>query len=245
MQLRGLTMLGPLVRSAGPVVSLVLLGIFGASAGGNPPTKISGSTPWEAQYKIKPSEKARLTAADVLGPDGIVYPNWTKCGVQGGIPEVEAVASIEDFGAQADDHADDSEALAKACQAAGKAGGGAVLLGRGVYYLDRPVTVRHDNVVIRGQGHAKTRLIFRYAIPQNGVAFFNPSAGSRVGRNTRLEMHCKPAGLMKMTMMLDDVVIGTWSRSKHSGNTFAFTTYGRDAIGKVPDGRAMLKGIAE
>ena len=58
--------------------------------------------PWERQYKIRPSEKARLTPADVVGPDGIVYPNWTKCGVQplgplsgGGIPNVKAIAKIE------------------------------------------------------------------------------------------------------------------------------------------------------
>ena len=70
--------------------------------------------PWEGQYKIKPEEKERLTKADVVGPDGIVYPNWTECGVQGGIPEVEAVVSVQDFGARADDDADDSEALGKA-----------------------------------------------------------------------------------------------------------------------------------
>jgi len=68
---------------------------------------------WERQYKIKPGQKARLTDADVVGPDGIVYPNWIKCGVQGGIPEVKAVAAIEDFGAKADDNAGDSKALAK------------------------------------------------------------------------------------------------------------------------------------
>ena len=191
-----------------------------------------------------------------------MYPNWTKCGVQGGIPNIKAVASIEDFGAKADDDADDSEALAKACEAAGKMGGGAVLLGEGTYYLDRPVTVRHDDVVIRGtppcgnpgQGPGKTRLIFRYSIPENGVVFHNPPAGSRVGRNTRLEMHCKPspskgrgkpASLMKMTMMVNDVVIGRWSRGQHSGNTFGFTVYGRSAVGKVSDGQVVLKGIAE
>jgi hypothetical protein len=201
--------------------------------------------PWEGQYKIKSDEEHRLTPADVVGPDGIVYPNWTKCGVQGGIPQVEAVVSVEDFGAKADDDTDDSEALAKACEAAGRMGGGAVMLGEGTYYLDRPVTVRHDNVVIRGKGSGKTKLIFRYAIPDNGVAFYNPSAGSRVGRNTRLEMHCKPTELMKMTMMVDDVVIGIWTRSKHSGNTFAFAQYGRDAIDKLPDGEHILKGIAE
>jgi len=207
--------------------------------------KGKGITPWERQYKIRPGEKARLTAADVVGPDGIVYPNWTKCGVQGGIPKVRTVLSVDDFGAKANDSAGDDEALARACEAVGRMGGGAVLLGEGTYYLDRPVTVRHDNVVIRGKGPEKTRLIFRYSIPEDGVSFYNPPAGSRVGRKTRLEMHCKPTGLMKMTMMVDDLVIGRWARSTHSGNTFAFARYGRDAIGKVPDGRCLLKGIAE
>jgi len=245
MQLHKVTMGKLLLCLAGHIISLVFVGTFAHSACGNSPIKKRRVTPWERQYKIKPNEKNRLTPADVLGPDGIVYPNWTKCGVQGGIPKVKAVASIEDFGAKADDDADDSRALAKACEAAGKMGGGAVLLGEGIYYLDRPVTVRHDNVVIRGQGPGKTRLIFRYSIPKNGVVFYNPPAGSRVGRNTRLEMHCKSAGLMKMTMMVDDVVIGRWSRGQHSGNTFGFTVYGRSAVGKVSDGRHILKGIAE
>ncbi len=213
------------------------------TASSTPPA--ANAVPWERQYKIKPSETSRMTPADVLGPDGIVYPNWTRCGVQGGIPRVEPVNSIEDFGAKANDDADDSKALAEACEAAGKKGGGAVLLGDGTYYLDRPVTVRHDNVVIRGNDPDKTRLIFRYAVPQTGVAFYSPSAGSRVGRDTRLEMHCKPTGLATMTIMMDDTIIGTWTQGQHSGNTFNFAQYGRNAIGKVPDGPHVLKGIAE
>ncbi len=254
MRLHRVTASVPLAHLAGPVFFIALLGAFGQSVCGNSSLKEGSLTPWERQYKIKPNEKNRFTPADVLGPDGLVYPNWTKCGVQGGIPKIKAVASIEDFGAKANDDADDSEALAKACQAAGKMGGGAVLLGEGLYYLDRPVTVRHDDVVIRGQGPEKTRLIFRYSIPENGVVFYNPPAESRVGPNTRLEMHCKPSpsegrgkpsGLMKMTMMVDDVVIGQWSRGQHSGNTFGFTVYGRSAVDKVPNGRRVLKGIAE
>ncbi|MBN2592002.1 MAG: right-handed parallel beta-helix repeat-containing protein [Sedimentisphaerales bacterium] len=229
----------------GSIILLLLSGTFVGSVDEKSTTRVADAPPWEGQYKIKPNEKARLTAADVVGPDGIVYPNWTKCGVQGGIPEVKTVASIEDFGAKANDDADDSEALAKACDAAGKKGGGAVLLGEGVYYLDRPVTVRHDNVVIRGQGSEKSHLIFRYSIPPSGVAFYNPSAGGRVGKNTRLEMHCKPAGLEKMTMSIDDTVIGNWSRGQHSGNTFNFAVSGRHAAGKIPDGRHTLKGVAE
>jgi len=206
--------------------------------------------PWQRQYKIKPSETAKLTPADVVGPDGIVYPNWTKCGVQGGIPNVTAVARIEEFGGTANDDADDSQALSKACESAGEKGGGAVLLGEGTYYLDRPVTIRRDNVVIRGKGPDKTRLIFRYAIPEPGVAFYNPPAGSKVGPNTRIEMHAQPtgpqgAGLMKMTVMINDKVIGDWARSTHSGNTFNFAVAGRDALAKVAPGEHILRCIAE
>jgi len=201
--------------------------------------------PWQRQYKIEPNESSRLTPADMVGPDGLVYPNWTKCGVQGGIPNVKVVLSVENFGAKPNDNTDDSEALVKACEAAGKMGGGAVLLDKGTYYLDRPVTVRRDNVVIRGRGTEKTRLIFRYSIPKSSVTFCALPSGSRVGPSMLLEMHCRPAGLMKMTMMVDDVIIGTWVRGEHSGNTFSFTRSGRDAIGKVPDGRHTLKGIAE
>jgi len=204
----------------------------------------AAEAPWARLYKIKPNEKDRLTAADVVGPDGIVYPNWTKCGVQGGIPEVKVVARIEDFGAKADDNTDDSQALAKACRAAGK-NGGAVLLGEGIYCLDQPVTIYDDGVVIRGKGPDKTMLIFRYAIPEKGVTFHNPHPGGKVGPNTRLEMHAAPTGLMKMTMLVDNQTVGQWTRSTHSGNTFSFAIRGSDVIRKVANGRRTLKGVAE
>ncbi|MGD8499912.1 MAG: right-handed parallel beta-helix repeat-containing protein [Phycisphaerales bacterium] len=224
---------------------LIPLGGLSLSAGADFAGRPTNTVPWQRQYKIKPNETDRMTPADVLGPDGIVYPNWRQCGVQGGIPEVKAVTSVEDFGGEPDDNLDDAEPLTEACESAGKMGGGAVLLGEGTYYLDRPVTVRHDNVVVRGKGPGRTRLIFRYSVPDDRVAFYSPPEGSRVGPDTRLEMHCKPAGLTKMTMMIESKVIGTWTRGKHSGNTFNFARHGRDAIGKVADGRHMLKGIAE
>ena len=76
--------------------------------------------PWEGQYKIKPYEKDRRTPADIVGPDGLVYPNWTKCGVQGGIPAVKTFTTIEKFGGKANDNLDDSAALDRACKAAFK-----------------------------------------------------------------------------------------------------------------------------
>ncbi len=221
-----------------------LLLVIALGAGTGVATGGDQAVPWPHQYKIAPGQKERLTAADVVGPDGIVYPNWTQCGVQGGIPKVDVAAKLEDFGAVANDNLDDSQALQAACEAAGRTGG-AVLMGEGTYYLDRPVTVRRDNVVIRGKGRAQTRLIFRYAIPPEGVAFFWPSANSHVGPDTRIEMHCKPTGLVKMTLMIDERVIDAWAPSQHSGNTFAFARYGRDIPKEVPDGPHTLKGIAQ
>ena len=221
---------------------IIIVGVCAVAAAADQKT----SPPWEGQYKIKPHERGRLTAADVVGPDGIVYPNWTKCGVQGGIPSVKAFTTIEKFGGKANDNLDDSAALDRACRAAGENGGGAVVLSEGTYYLDRPVTVRHDNIVIRGKGRNRTKLIFRYTIPKNGVGFYTPAPGSRVGTDTRIEIHCRPAGLMKMTIMADDVVIiKRWQRSTHSGNTFACAATGRDIIRKLSDGPHTLKGIAE
>ena len=66
---------------------------------------------------------------DILGPDGkTCFPDFRLAGMQGGIPKVKSVVNIDEFGAKADDDRDDGEALQKACEAAGKAGGGAVLL---------------------------------------------------------------------------------------------------------------------
>jgi len=200
--------------------------------------------PWPGQYKLRPDEKDRLTAADVVGPDGIVYPNWTKCGVEGGIPKVAAFAPVERYGAKADDDADDSAALQAACDAAAKAGGGAVTLGAGKYMLDQPVTIRGDGVVIRGAGREKTKLVFRYAIPPAGLAFFNLPPDAKVGKGTPLELHCRPAGLMTMEILVDDISLGQWKRSLHSGNTFAYTRYGRDALAKAQPGPHTLVGKA-
>ena len=117
--------------------------------------------PWTSEYKLKPGDRDKLTAADVVGPDGVVYPNWKHVGVEGGIPDVAVALKLERLGARPE--TDISEALEKACAEVG-AKGGAILIGKGVYYLDRPITVRNSGVVIRGSGRDDTRLVFRYSI---------------------------------------------------------------------------------
>lgn len=200
--------------------------------------------PFSGQYKIRPSEKEKLTAADVVGPDGIVYPDWRYAGVQGGIPDVPVKAKLADYQAVPDDGKDDSIALQQAVDAVGKLGGGAVLLDAGTYHLDRPVFVQHDGVVIRGLGWEKTKLIFRYDVPENGVGFYGLIAGQKIGRNSRIELHCRPKDLVKMQLFANDKLVQEWHPSRHSGNTFSISIGGDKLLSKTNSGLCRLRGVA-
>lgn len=125
--------------------------------------------PWPGTYKLKPQDRERLTAADVVGPDGVVYPNWRQVGVQGGIPDVPVKVKLNDLGAKPE--TDISGLLSNAVAQVGAQGGGAILIGKGTFYLDNVVTVTQNGVVIRGSGRDETRLIFRYSIAHPGVKF--------------------------------------------------------------------------
>ncbi|MDQ3812504.1 MAG: hypothetical protein M3347_00980, partial [Armatimonadota bacterium] len=200
--------------------------------------------PWPGTYKIKPEEKAKLTAADVVGPDGIVYPDWRYAGLPGGIPTIPAAARIEQFGGKADDDGDDSDALEKGAAEVGRKGG-ALVLGAGTYHLDRPVLITRDNVVIRGAGADKTKLIFRYGAPAAGVGFFAPRPNSTVDSSTWIEAHADPKNLQALTIEVDGQKIAETRMHQHWGATFSLRTNGAAVIRKVKKGRHTLKAIAE
>ena len=56
--------------------------------------KVPEGTPWTPEYKIDPQQTSLLTDADVVGPDGIVYPNWTECGARDNILMPLLLASL-------------------------------------------------------------------------------------------------------------------------------------------------------
>ncbi len=147
--------------------------------------------PGPRQYKLKPSDTAQLTAADVVGPDGVVYPNWTQVGVQGGIPEVPVALKLADAGAKPE--TDISGLLEHASRDLGAKGGGAILIGEGTYYLDNPVVLRDSGVVIRGSGRGKTKLVYRYSKVQPAAklpsAFGWPEMAVFLMRGENLEEH--------------------------------------------------------
>jgi len=206
---------------------------------------VGAEPPWPGTYKLRPTEKEKLTPADFPGPDGIVYPDWTYAGVPGGIPNVSVVAKIEDFGGRADDDRDDADALERGAEEVGKRGGGALLLGAGTYHLNRPVMITRDGVVLRGAGAGRTKLIFRYDVSPNGVAFFQPKPNATVTRDTWIELHCQPKDLVGIEIRVGDQVIAEIKKHAHWGATFSLRTTGVAIAGKRLLGRQTLTGIAE
>ncbi len=153
-----------------------------------------------------------LTAADWVGPDGIIYPLWTWAGVHlgepgartPGIPQRNDV--IVTLGAELagpDMGEAFTAALAAAVAQAGAAGGGVIRIAPGTFDLVRPLLVQHDRVVIRGSGRGRavqpggrddaqeTRLRFTFGYSHDGsdgpvtVAAAFPQAG-RLTRDSRL-----------------------------------------------------------
>jgi hypothetical protein len=121
-------------------------------------------------------DTASLTAADWVGPDGVVYPRWDKAGVEGGIPSTDwpVLGMVPWFPGSRDI----TDELQKAVDEVGRKvmeeglKGGVVLLPHGTFTLSRPITMVYDGVVIRGAGNGRpgpgtgvTRLMFAWDRP--------------------------------------------------------------------------------
>lgn len=175
--------------------------------------------PWEGSYKIRKGEEDKLTAADVMGPDGIAYPNWTRVGIPGGIPVLENTLSLADFGAVADDDEDDSAALQRGIDELQQAGGGVLFIPDGLYYLDHFVTVTGDNVVLRGNGASKTRLVSRISMEGKDPEIRGIGEDSRIGSKSFYYAMVDPNGLtgIKVTfgqqVVSEQTFLGLWERT--------------------------------
>lgn len=211
-----------------------------------PGAKEDLTPPWTGTYKIKPAEKAKLTAADVVGPDGVVYPDFRYAGIPGGIPKVKTVAKIEDFGGRANDDLDDSAALEKGAEAVGRRGGGALLLGEGTYDLDQPVMIKRDNVIIRGLGADKTKVYFRLGPPRDGARFIFPKPGQVIDANTPIEAHVTPGEIKSLEIQVDGQQVVFRDKNFTANASFSVGTMGSDVLARVEnkDGRHDLTVIA-
>lgn len=117
-------------------------------------------------------------AVDLPLPDGRFVPNFLFAGVPGGIPDVPVTVRLADFGGVPG--GDVSGALESAADAAAAQGGGAVLIGPGEFFLDRPVHISHSRVVLRGSGMNATTLTFRWEPARDSVDFIGTCDGDTI-----------------------------------------------------------------
>lgn len=165
--------------------------------------------PWEGTYKIRAHESEKLTAADVIGPDGIAYPNWTNVGIPGGIPALENTVSAVDYGLIPNDEGDDAAALQRAVDALQTRGGGVLFIPEGKYYLDRPVIIRGDNIVLRGAGMKRTRLISRFSVKGAQPVIFGLKGNEKIGPTNFIYARVDPAGMTEIRLEADGQLVKT------------------------------------
>jgi hypothetical protein len=180
-----------------------------------------------------------LSAADILGPDGLIYPNFTFAGVPGGIPIRPVKAKISDFGGEIE--TDIADALEKGTAAVGKQGGGALLLGAGTYYLDRPILITADNVVLRGAGRDETKIVFRWQPPKDGITILGARNGETIPMNRSLtaaawndsKNNTMSQNLKRVTLEINGTVAGEQKqRDSNDGPWFAVAPDNR-VIGRL------------
>lgn len=142
-------------------------------------------TTWPSQFKIRPWETTRLTEADVVGPDGIVYPNFTGVGVDGGVPDINnssvragyTIFNVTSYGANGSDTVSDNSSVASAATAvrtfltANSANKAILYFPTGTYYLSTPVVFSQSNVVIDGDGPTSTVIKLQTETAQSGGIF--------------------------------------------------------------------------
>ncbi|MDX2082214.1 MAG: hypothetical protein SFU53_15625 [Terrimicrobiaceae bacterium] len=199
--------------------------------------------PWPPTYKIRAEQTERLTAADVVGPDGYVYPDWTWAGVPGGIPRMPVVLHLADLGAKDGDNI--SGLLEQAAAQVSAQGGGAVEIGAGTFYLDEPVVISSDKVAIRGAGADQTKLLFRYHIPTGELRFFRVEDGEELGPASTIEFHTNPRNLVALEMKSGNTTLTQRSRRDHWGNTFSLRIGVDKALETLGEGLHTISGIAE
>lgn len=110
------------------------------------------------------------------GPSGRNLPDFSYAGYLTGeknIPEIKAPlydVTSPDFGAVPNDDTDDTEAIQKAIDTAGKGGGGVVFLPRGQYKIhstpEMPfLLITHSRVILRGEGSTEAGTVLFLGAP--------------------------------------------------------------------------------
>lgn len=187
------------------------------------------------------------SGVDVVGPDGITYPNFTYAGVRGGIPGgPTTVITLTTASASSDLAAAIESAAASATQ------GAVIKIPSGTYALSRPVLIPQNNIVLRGTGSNSTIIQFTYQAPSGqSVNFYQPApAVNTIYCNTWIQMHADPVNLVEMHLLAgtsSSTLIecnGMVKQSGYWGNPFSLATSGSSIISKAGTGAIIVQAKA-
>jgi hypothetical protein len=213
---------------------------------------VSSCQAQEEKAAAPPQTLPVLTAADMRGPDGLIYPNFTFAGVSGGIPNRPVKARLSEFGGKVE--TDIADALENGAVAVEKLGGGALLLEAGTYYLDRPILITADNVVIRGAGRDATKIVFRWEPPKDGVTILGAAEGDTIPANRGLTAaawndskdNVNTNTLKRVTLEINGEVAGEQKqRESNDGPWFAVTPDNRIIGRMMKPGANVIRASAE
>ncbi len=212
---------------------------------------------WTSQYKIRPWETSKLTDADVVGPDGIVYPNLTGVGIPGGIPAINPASppagytlynvTSATYGADGTDDINDDQAVADALAdaLANAASGGKSILyfPAGTYYLTAPLIINKNNVVVAGdsktttilklgEGSTSTDALFTFTREDGTASDFTPWGGTYLYATSNIARGSNTVVLDK-DPATNGYAVGTWIRivatSANAGSTMR-TRYSKPEV---------------
>ncbi len=202
--------------------------------------------PWTPAYKISPTDTARLTPSDVVGPDGLVYPNWKNTGMPGGIPEKSAIPVVvgpEAFAAYVG--RDVAPFLNEILRRVAAQGGGVIELPAGTFLLDSPVVIRDSGIVIRGAGRNRTRFIYQDHIPFGSFRLYCWNPNGKVGPDSFWEIQTNPKNLVHLrvtsTVAGRTIVLLENVRRDHWGNRFMARLRGRRILEHLGPGRHQVE----
>ncbi|WP_309383055.1 carbohydrate binding domain-containing protein [Cerasicoccus frondis] len=198
--------------------------------------------PWVGTYKLE-AGASDLTVADVVGPDGLVYPDWRMAGIAGGIPHLPTVVGPEFF--EGSESGDIGPLINEALEIAAKTGGGAVELPAGVFSLESPIVIQHSGVVLRGNADGETRLLYQEHIPYGEMRSRNWSPSGILGPNSSFEIQTNPKNLVRISARSGDVSLFERQRAAHWGNRFSMRLTGRSILDTVGPGTHVVTAEIE
>ena len=198
--------------------------------------------------------RGQIAGVDILGPDGLYYPDFKQAGIPGGIPNVTNVlATITASQATSDLAGAIETAVTNATVA------GVIVLPAGTYNLTRPVLIAKDGIVLRGAGNGVggTFVNFTYQAPAGAVIYYQPTATiTDIYNNTWFEVHADPANLVGLDILAGapgtaneslTKVDGVDVKSSNGGwgSTFSRGCLGSKIRGVVGTGSKLVVGCAK